>query len=170
MTTLFTSFVLAHPFVSALVVLVLLTAPVWLGVVVIGERQVGVVVKKFSNRALPVGRLIALDGEAGYQAETLRPACTSATGRGSTRRQGAGDGDPARRDRAGGRRRRQGHAGGAHPRRARATATTFQDAREFLTGGGEKGRQLGDPDRGHLPHQHGAVRRHHAGRRRPHTG
>ena len=73
MTTLFTSFVLAHPFVSALVVLVLLSAPIWLGVVVISERQVGVVVKKFSNRALPVGRLIALDGEAGYQAETLPP-------------------------------------------------------------------------------------------------
>ena len=73
MTTLFTSFVLAHPLVSALVVFVLLTAPLWLGVVVIGERQVGVVVKKFSNRALPVGRLIALDGEAGYQAETLPP-------------------------------------------------------------------------------------------------
>jgi len=32
-----------------------------------------VVVKKFSKRALPVGRLIALDGEAGYQAETLPP-------------------------------------------------------------------------------------------------
>src|SRR6478736_5038167 len=73
MTTFFTSFVLAHPLVSALVVFVLLTAPIWLGVVVIGERQVGVVVKKFSNRALPVGRLIALDGEAGYQAETLPP-------------------------------------------------------------------------------------------------
>ena len=73
MTTLFTSFVLAHPLVSALVVLLLLTLPVWLGVVVIGERQVGVVVKKFSSLALPVGRLIALDGEAGYQAETLPP-------------------------------------------------------------------------------------------------
>jgi uncharacterized membrane protein YqiK len=73
MTTLFTSFVLTHPLVSALVVFVLLTAPIWLGVVVIGERQVGVVVKKFSSRALPVGRGSRLDGEAGYQAETLPP-------------------------------------------------------------------------------------------------
>src|SRR4026207_1249372 len=73
MTNLFMSFVLTHPLVSALVAFVLLTAPVWLGVVVIGERQVGVVVKKFGSRALPVGQLIALDGEAGYQAETLPP-------------------------------------------------------------------------------------------------
>ena len=73
MTTLFTSFVLAHPLVSALVVVLFLTTPVWLGVVVIGERQVGVVVKKFGSRALPVGQLIALDGEAGYQAESLPP-------------------------------------------------------------------------------------------------
>ncbi len=60
MTTLFTSFVLAHPFLSALVAALLLTTPVWLGVVVIGERQGGVVVKKFARRALPVGRLVAL--------------------------------------------------------------------------------------------------------------
>src|ERR1044071_7638370 len=43
------------------------------GVVVIGERQVGIVVKKFSNRALAPGHLIALNGEAGYQADTLAP-------------------------------------------------------------------------------------------------
>src|SRR5262249_10250287 len=44
-----------------------------LGAVLIRERQVGVVVKKFAGRSLPPGRLIALDGEAGYQAETLAP-------------------------------------------------------------------------------------------------
>ena len=84
MTTLFLSFVLAHPYVCAMAVLALVTSPVWLGVVVIGERQVGVVVKKFGRRTLPVGRLVALDGEAGYQAETLPPVSTSATGSGST--------------------------------------------------------------------------------------
>ena len=44
-----------------------------LGVVVINERQVGVVVKKFSGRGLPPGQLVALHGEAGYQADTLAP-------------------------------------------------------------------------------------------------
>jgi uncharacterized membrane protein YqiK len=40
----------------------------------IKENQVGVVVKKFSRgRALPQGRVVALDGEAGYQARTLPP-------------------------------------------------------------------------------------------------
>jgi uncharacterized membrane protein YqiK len=45
------------------------------GLVVIGEREVGIVVKKvsFSGRKLPPGRLIALGGEAGYQADTLAP-------------------------------------------------------------------------------------------------
>src|SRR6185503_20411841 len=44
-----------------------------LGLVMIGERQVGVVVKKFSSRSLPAGRLVAINGEAGYQADTLAP-------------------------------------------------------------------------------------------------
>jgi hypothetical protein len=39
------------------------------GLVVIGEREVGIVVKKFaiSGRGLPAGGLIALNGEAGLQ-------------------------------------------------------------------------------------------------------
>ncbi len=44
-----------------------------LGIVVIGEMQVGIVVKKFSGTSLPPGRLIALNGEAGIQADTLAP-------------------------------------------------------------------------------------------------
>ncbi len=43
------------------------------GLVVIREREVGIVVRKFSRRGLPAGRLVALDGEAGYQADTLAP-------------------------------------------------------------------------------------------------
>jgi len=42
-------------------------------IVFISERQVGIVVKKFSTKNLPAGRLIALNGEAGYQADTLSP-------------------------------------------------------------------------------------------------
>jgi uncharacterized membrane protein YqiK len=46
----------------------------WSSVVVIREDQVGVVVKRFSRRgALPEGRVVALKGEAGYQAATLAP-------------------------------------------------------------------------------------------------
>ncbi|MEB3294913.1 MAG: SPFH domain-containing protein [Synechococcales bacterium] len=43
------------------------------GLIVIGEREVGIVTKKFSAKTLPAGRLIALEGEAGLQADTLSP-------------------------------------------------------------------------------------------------
>ncbi len=45
------------------------------GLVMIRENQVGVVVKRFTlrGRKLPDGRVVALDGEAGYQAATLAP-------------------------------------------------------------------------------------------------
>lgn len=48
---------------------------VWegLGIVVIAESQVGIVTKKFAAKNLPNGRVIALNGEAGVQAETLTP-------------------------------------------------------------------------------------------------
>ena len=42
-----------------------------LGLVVISEREVGIVVKKFAAKPLPAGRLVALNGEAGYQADSL---------------------------------------------------------------------------------------------------
>ena len=41
--------------------------------VLIREQQVGIVVKRFSSSSLPPGSLIALNGEAGYQADTLAP-------------------------------------------------------------------------------------------------
>ena len=50
----------------------LLFAKQLLGLVIINEREVGVIVKKFGNR-LAAGQLIALKGEAGYQADTLPP-------------------------------------------------------------------------------------------------
>src|SRR5262245_10501677 len=47
------------------------------GVVIITQTSIGIVNKKFvlfgSNRALPDGRIIALEGEAGIQADTLAP-------------------------------------------------------------------------------------------------
>jgi uncharacterized membrane protein YqiK len=43
------------------------------GLIVIGEREVGIITKKFSGKKLPSGRLIALNSEAGLQADTLPP-------------------------------------------------------------------------------------------------
>ena len=51
-----------------LIILTLLSS-----LVLIRERQVGIVIKRFSGKSLAPGRLIALDGEAGYQADTLAP-------------------------------------------------------------------------------------------------
>ena len=53
-------------------------AILWLfGVVIVPDNSIGVVTKKFalfgSNRRLPDGRIIALNREAGYQADTLPP-------------------------------------------------------------------------------------------------
>ena len=45
----------------------------WAGAVLITERQVGIVIKRFGGRSLAPGCLIALDGEAGYQADILAP-------------------------------------------------------------------------------------------------
>ncbi|WP_204310239.1 hypothetical protein, partial [Enterobacter cloacae] len=47
------------------------------GVIIVPDDSIGVVTKKFvlfgSNRSLPDGRILALTGEAGYQADTLAP-------------------------------------------------------------------------------------------------
>lgn len=114
-----------------------------LGIVVINERQVGVVVKKFAARALPPGQLVALHGEAGYQADTLAPgwhfgywpwqytvikAPVTVIPQGEIGLVVAADGAPAPANRILGR---------------VVECDNFQDARQFLLNGGEKGRQLG---------------------------
>lgn len=47
------------------------------GVVIVSDDSIGVVTKKFvlfgRNRTLPPGRILALNGEAGFQADTLAP-------------------------------------------------------------------------------------------------
>ena len=50
----------------------------WLcGVIIVPDDSIGVMTKTFvllgGNRRLPAGRIIALNGEAGYQADTLPP-------------------------------------------------------------------------------------------------
>jgi uncharacterized membrane protein YqiK len=142
MTNLILSLVMAHPIRSALLLAALLLSPVWLGVVVIGERQVGIVVKKFAARSLPPGRLIALEDEAGYQAATLPPGVhfgyfpwqfavrkTSVTviAQGEIGLVVAADGRATPADRILGR---------------VVACDNFQDARAFFRNGGEKGRQL----------------------------
>jgi uncharacterized membrane protein YqiK len=65
----------------AIIVLALLISyrrVLWLfGVIIVPDDSIGVVTKKFvllsSIRSLPPGRIIALNGEAGYQADTLAP-------------------------------------------------------------------------------------------------
>jgi uncharacterized membrane protein YqiK len=43
------------------------------GIVVVGDAEVGIVTKKISRKNLPPGQVIAQNGEAGIQAETLAP-------------------------------------------------------------------------------------------------
>ena len=129
---------------GALLILILLSVgPLVLGAVLIRERQVGIVVKKFGSRSLPPGRLIALAGEAGYQADTLAPGLhfgyfrwqyriiktqVTVVPQGEIALVVAADGAPIPSERI----------------LAKVVeCDNFQDARKFLVNGGEKGRQLG---------------------------
>jgi uncharacterized membrane protein YqiK len=115
------------------------------GLVVIGEREVGIVVKKFtiSGKGLPAGQLIALNGEAGLQADTLAPGWHWGywPWQYSVRKEAvvvvpqseialivAADGESIPPERILGK---------------IVDCDNFQDARKFLTHGGEKGRQMG---------------------------
>ena len=113
------------------------------GLVVIDEREVGIVVKKFSGRGLPPGHLIALEGEAGYQADTLAPGwhwgywpwqynvkkeSLTVIPQGEIALIVAADGAPIPPERILGK---------------IVACDNYQDARKFLKGAGEKGRQFG---------------------------
>lgn len=115
------------------------------GLVVIGEREVGIIVKKFSlkGRGLPPGRLIALEGEAGYQADTLAPGwhwgywpwqfavrkeSVTVVPQGEIALLIAADGTSIPPQRIMGK---------------VVECDNYQDARKFLKTGGEKGRQMG---------------------------
>jgi uncharacterized membrane protein YqiK len=115
------------------------------GLVVIGEREVGIVVKKvsFAGKQLSAGRLVALNGEAGYQADVLAPGwhwgywpwqysvrkeSVIVVPQGQIALLVANDGRSIPPDRI----------------LARVVeCDNFQDARKFLTQNGEKGRQMG---------------------------
>ena len=129
--------------VGLVVVFALFFVPLMLGAVLIQERQVGIVVKRFGARELPPGRLIALEGESGYQAATLAPGLyfgywpwqyrilkvpVTIVPQGEIALVMAADGASIPSDRI----------------LARIVdCDNFQDASKFLLNGGEKGRQLG---------------------------
>lgn len=119
----------------------------WLfGVIIVPDDSIGVVTKKFvlfgSNRSLPDGRILALHGEAGYQADTLAPGLhwalwpwqyavelqkfvTIPVGRVGIVE--ACDGHPLPSGRI---------------LAKRINSDMFQDARQFLEGGGQRGPQI----------------------------
>lgn len=120
-------------------------SPVYgLGLVVISEKEVGIVIKRFSRKGdLPHGRLVALKGEAGYQADTLAPGWhwgyyrwqyqiqrvpVIVVPQGEVALVVAADGTPMSPDHILGR---------------EVECDNYQDARAFLANGGERGRQRG---------------------------
>ena len=132
--------------VAMLVIVILFVLPsITLGLVIIGERQVGIVVKRFSRdgKGLPPGQLIALNGEAGLQAEMLSPGWhfgywswmfniikvpVVVIPQGEIGLVVAAAGAPVPPERILGK---------------VVDCDNFQDARKFLLNSGEKGRQLG---------------------------
>src|ERR1051326_8864812 len=127
----------------AIVAFALFLIPVVFGAVMIHEREVGIVVKRWAAGELPPGSLIALNGEAGYQADTRPPglhlwyfpfkyriikAPVTIVPQGEIALIMAADGASIPSGRILGR---------------VVECDNFQDARKFLVNGGEKGRQLG---------------------------
>lgn len=121
----------------------LLVLPILLGAVAISERQVGIVVKRWGPGALAPGRLMALAGEPGYQADTLAPGVhfgywvwqyrvikvpVTVVPQGEIALVIAADGASIPAERILG---------------SVVDCDNFQDGRKFLVNGGEKGRQLG---------------------------
>jgi uncharacterized membrane protein YqiK len=140
------TFLFGLPFiVQALIVLLLIVTlgPTLSGAVMINEWQVGIIIKRFGPRSLPPGRLVALGGEAGYQAQTLPPGLhfgyffwqyriqkvpVVIVPQGEIALVIAADGAPIPAERILGK---------------VVDSDNFQDASKFLINGGEKGRQLG---------------------------
>lgn len=129
--------------IAGALVTLIVGAKVFLGLVVIDENDVGVVIKKFARKSLVDGALVALNGEAGYQADTLSPgwhfgyfpwqyqvikAKLTVIPSGQIGLIMAKDGKQISSERILGK---------------QVECDNFQSARKFLTSGGEKGRQVG---------------------------
>lgn len=128
---------------GVVVILIFLPKIGWiLGLIVIGEREVGIVTKKFAAKSLPAGKLIALNSEAGLQADTLPPGWHFGyfPWQYSIRKEQA---IAIPQDEIGLIVANDG--GTIPPNRILGKVIEcddFQNARKFLTNGGEKGRQL----------------------------
>lgn len=135
--------ILLHPATWAVAATLMFAFVVVLsGLSVIGANESGLVVRRF-GKALPAGRLIALDREAGYQADLLPPGWHFGLWRwryqavrvplvviapGEIGLVVAADGEATPAENI------LGHE---------VECDDFQDARAFLSNGGERGRQLG---------------------------
>ncbi|MDX2141636.1 MAG: SPFH domain-containing protein [Chloroflexota bacterium] len=141
---MFDLLIILVPILLLLVLAVVVLPGIILGLVIIGERQVGIVVKRFSfaGKSLPAGQLVALNGEPGYQADTLAPGWhfgywswmynvtrvpVTVIPQGEIGLVVAASGAPVPPDRILGK---------------VIDCDNFQNARTFLTSGGEQGRQL----------------------------
>jgi len=133
--------------IGVIAVLVLYRWVLWLfGVIIVPDDSIGIVTKKFvlfgSHRRLVDGHILALQGEAGYQAETLAPGLHLALWpwqyvvkmqkftsipMGKIGLVEACDGQPLPSGRIVAR---------------RVQCNSFQSARAFLEGGGERGPQI----------------------------
>ena len=147
-----TSFALAHwRLISGIVVLLLLMVfyrqvSRLCGVIVVPDDSVGLVTKKFvlfgAHRNLPAGKIIALNDEAGYQADTLPPGLHAGlwpwqytvelvkffiVPPGKVGCIEACDGKPLE---------------SGHIVARQVACDSFQDARAFLSNGGERGPQM----------------------------
>jgi len=130
-----------------LIVFYKFTLRVFFGMVIIPEDKIGLVTKKFvlfgENKSLPDGKIIALNGEAGFQADTLAPglywgywiwqysvemADLTEIPRGKIGLLSAKDGLPL-------------PTGSILARNI--DCDNFQDSRAFLTKGGQRGKQVG---------------------------
>ena len=124
-------------------IIALLVLFYWVSGVYLNEQQVGLVIKRFALRQLPPGEIIALRGEAGYQADTLPPGLHL----GLWVWQYSVVRVPLVRVPQGELALIVAKAGTAIPPERIlgrvVDCNHFQDARAFLTKGGEKGRQLG---------------------------
>jgi uncharacterized membrane protein YqiK len=141
-----------HPWVVVAIAAVLIFAVAWrlvirlFGIVIIPDDSIGLVTKKYvlfgSNRELPAGKIIALKGEAGLQADTLAPGLKFGywawqydveikpflvVPNGQLAIVEACDGKPMA----------DGHILGRQ-----VNCDNFQDARAFLENGGERGAQM----------------------------
>lgn len=135
------TFIIHYPWSCFTVAAILLFC--FVSLVRIGEQQVGVVVKRFALKNLKPGEMLALNGEAGFQADTLPPGLHFGYWIWQYQVQRV----PMLVVPQGELALIVARAGGAIPPERilgrMIDCNHFQDARTFLTHGGEKGRQLG---------------------------